>query len=175
MYKENGKNISDIYNLYFAKIRGFIKARVNNDDFVADDLTSDVFEKVIKNINKFKWQGVPFSAWIYKIANNTLIDYYREEGKKALKFELHDNINDKSIHIEETYTKHDENFRIKSLLETLSARNKQIIFLKFYEGYTNIAIANKLKISETNVSSIIYRSLKKLKEEALHRSDINVY
>lgn len=159
--QKNIKEFDKLYELYSDKIKRYVRSKVNNDDFIADDLTSITFEKAIKNIKSFRWQGVSFSAWIYKIANNSIIDYYRKQ-KDTSNVEM-DNIKDKSNSIEDVATKLDSETRIKSLINKLPKREQEVIFLKFFEGYTNKAISKKLGVSETNVGTIIYRTMDKLK------------
>jgi len=65
---------ANLYNIYIKKIYDFIYYKTLHQD-VAEDLTSQVFLKALKNISKFKSNN--FSAWIYTIARNTVIDYYR--------------------------------------------------------------------------------------------------
>jgi RNA polymerase sigma-70 factor (ECF subfamily) len=70
MLKRIYSNFDKIYLFYAEKIKNYFRPRVSNDEFIAEDLTSQTFEKAIKNIQTFKWQGVSFSSWLYKIANN---------------------------------------------------------------------------------------------------------
>ncbi len=78
--QKNPKHFDSLYKLYHDKIYRYILSKVNRETAVAEDLTSVTFEKALKNIGRFRWQGIPFSAWIYRIANNTIIDYYRKQN-----------------------------------------------------------------------------------------------
>jgi len=162
--QKNIKHFDALYERYNKRIYNYLKTKVNRDKFIAEDLTSETFEKAIKNINSFKWQGVSFSAWIFKIANRTLIDYYRFSSVRKPGGIIHENISDKEKEIEEKVIESDSNSRIKNAIFKLKKLEQEILILKFYEGYTNKAISGKLKISETNVGTKIYRSMKKLKE-----------
>ncbi len=159
------KNFDNIYASYFTKIKNYFKPKVSNDELIAEDLTSQTFEKALKNIDGFKWQGVSFSSWLYTIANNTLIDFYRK-NKKTIKIddEFYNNIKDESKLIEESVIEDDTETRIKEILRELSRREHTIIILKFYDGLNNKEIAEKVGISESNVGTIIHRITKKLKD-----------
>ena len=74
--KRNKKDFSALYEKYSDKIRNFIMKKVNND-YIAEDITSKVFEKALKNLDSYQWQGVSFGSWLYRIARNTVYDYYR--------------------------------------------------------------------------------------------------
>lgn len=159
------KNFDKIYATYSERIRNYLRPRVNNDSHIADDLTSQTFEKALKNIKKFKWQGASFTSWLYTIANNTLIDYYRKNKKEVdLEPDHFKNINDETIELEDLIIQMDTNSRLKKSLNKLPEREKKAILLKFYEGQSNKEIAKELSLSETNVGTIIYRATKKLKE-----------
>ncbi len=164
--QNNIKNFDSIYVYYVDKIKNYLRPKVSNDEFTAEDLTSQTFEKAIKNIRKFKWQGASFSAWLYTIANNTLIDFYRKNKNTAdISEDFYENIKDNSKLIEESLIENDTKSRIQLILGNLTKREKEVVKLKFYEGYTNKAIAKKLGLSETNIGTIIYRATKKLRDE----------
>jgi len=161
-----------LYEIYANRIHTYLRSRLNGDELLADDITSITFEKALKNLKSFKWQGVSFSAWLYKIANNSLIDYYRKQNSHKTTQLVHDNYSDKSENIEESAAKYDTDFRIKSVLSSLSENEREIIILKFYEGYTNKSIAEKIGLSETNIGTIIHRTMIKLRDLILSKGDI---
>lgn len=171
--KSDISRFEKLYSLYSGKISKYFKYRVN-DEFIADDLTSQTFEKALKSIKQFQWQGIPFSAWIYRIASNTLIDYYRKQSHNSNAPFDHNNLLDKSILPEAAAIELDYGNSIKALIGKLSNRDQQIIIMKFYEGYTNKVIAKRTGLSETNVGTIINRALKKLRGLMLRSPHINI-
>ncbi len=156
-----------LYNHYKDPIFSFVVSKVESEE-TAEDITSTVFQKAFEAIESFKWQGISFSSWLYKIARNTVIDHYRsknkERGKKSL--EDLDIISDKNTP-EEEFIETDFEQQIKSILETLDQKERGIIYMKFFEGYTNKTIAKLTGLSETNVGTIIYRTLIKLRGKIL--------
>ena len=72
----------EIYETYFDKIFRYLAIKTG-DRTEAEDMTQQVFLKALQSISSFKWKGVPFSAWLYRIAHNQVIDYYRKQKKKA--------------------------------------------------------------------------------------------
>ena len=62
-----------LYELHFERVYGFIAGRVQ-DRATAEDLTSDVFYKALANLKSYEWRGVPFAAWLLRIAANAVID-----------------------------------------------------------------------------------------------------
>jgi RNA polymerase sigma-70 factor, ECF subfamily len=74
--------IAQLYEAYFDKIYRYIAMRIRNE-MEAEDLTQQVFMKMLQSISSYKSKGVPFSSWIYRIAHNQVIDFMRQQNKKA--------------------------------------------------------------------------------------------
>ncbi len=73
---------TQIYEQYFDKIYRYLVIRIGNQ-MEAEDLTQQVFLKTLRSIASFKWKGVPFSAWLYRIAHNLAVDCLRKRTRKA--------------------------------------------------------------------------------------------
>jgi len=80
--KNDEEALAQIYEEYFDKIYRYIVLRIG-DKIEAEDMTQQVFLKVLKSISSFKWKGVPFSAWLFRIAHNQVVDYLRKKTKRA--------------------------------------------------------------------------------------------
>lgn len=162
------KAFAPLYKHYYPYIKRFFAIRLTDFE-VVEDLTSKVFEKALLGIDSFQWQGVSFSAWLYKIAKNTLVDFFREQERTKRETSL-SNIRplksfDKTP--EEILIEMDSENELHLLLDVLPKREREIIYMKFFEGYTNRAIARLTGLSETNVGTIVYRTVRKLREKLL--------
>lgn len=156
--------LKEIFNDYYDRIYKFFIYRTNSVH-ISEELTSTVFEKVVVNIDSYKGDESHFSAWIFTIARNTMYDYFRVD-KTKYKSQINDyeDILMASDDVEvEVLNKEKEKF-ILEVLESLSDRERNIISYKFGGGLKNIEIGKIMNLSATNVSSILHRSLKKLKE-----------
>jgi len=71
-----------LYEEYFDKIYRYIALRTGNK-IEAEDMTQQVFLNAIKSISSFKWQGKPFSAWLFRIAHNQMVDYLRKQSRRV--------------------------------------------------------------------------------------------
>jgi RNA polymerase sigma-70 factor (ECF subfamily) len=80
--KQDNEAFTQLYEAYFDKIYRYIMMRVRNE-CEAEDLTQQVFMKVLESISSYKNTGVPFSSWVYRIAHNQVIDFLRQKNKKA--------------------------------------------------------------------------------------------
>lgn len=144
----------------------FVNKRVSNDT-VAEDLTSEVFEKVLLSISDFKWQGITISAWIFKIARNHIIDYYRKNEKYKGERSLEDIVN----YIESTIPAVDieaeadeEEVELYNAIRELDEEDQYLVYYKFFEEMSNKEIAELLSHSETNVGTKLHRARKKLEK-----------
>ncbi len=71
-----------LYEEYFDKIYRYVVVRIGNNT-EAEDVTQQVFLNALKSISSFKWKGVPFSAWLFRIAHNLVVDYFRKTKKQS--------------------------------------------------------------------------------------------
>ena len=73
--------ISQLYRQYAPGIYGYIASRVGDSE-TAQDLTSEVFLGALEGLPKFEYRGIPFSAWVYRIAHDRIVDHYRRQGRR---------------------------------------------------------------------------------------------
>ena len=74
---------SEIYELYCPKIYAYVLRHVSGDEQTAQDITADVFLKAMEHLRGYRFQNVPFSSWLYRIAHNRVVDHYRRAPKVA--------------------------------------------------------------------------------------------
>lgn len=80
--QQNDPNaFAELYDEYFDKIYRYIVIKIGDRE-EAEDMTQQVFLKAHQSISSFKWKGVPFSAWLYRIAHNLIVDYIRKSKKR---------------------------------------------------------------------------------------------
>lgn len=159
------KPFGKLYENYYPKVRVYFLARIG-DEKKAEDLASKVFEKALAKLGSFRWQGIPFSAWLFKIAQNTLFDTFRSErGKSRVSLENIPSLETKEAGPEEIAIQSESREILERVLLRLPSREREIIYMKFYEGCTNRVIAKHTDLSETNVGTILYRTLRKLRKE----------
>ena len=150
-------NIDKIYEEYYQKVFAYINSRINNY-YQAEDLCEDVFTKVVKRIDTFDESKSSLSTWIYNICKNTLIDYYRTRHDE---YELIDNYE----YLEDTKpVSSAEVADLTKALDGLPQEEKDIIVLKYYEGYSLKEIAEKMSLSYGVVKLRHNDALEKMKE-----------
>lgn len=149
-----------LYNHYFPKIYGYIFKRTGNHE-VTEDLVSITMMKVFCNIKNYKHKGYSFGAWVYRIATNNLVDYYRKKDKKKeISIEEIENKEDEGDSAYEKAKSADKKKIVKLTLIKLSKRHQEILHLKFFAELANDEIAQTLDISVNNTRVLVHRALK---------------
>ena len=128
-------------------------------------MTSEVFEKVLISMPDFKWQGITISAWIFKIARNHIIDYYRKNDKHKGEKSIDDVINfieSKVPSVDIELEADEEEVELYNAIRELDDEEQFLIYYKFFEELSNKKISRLLNISKTNVGTKLHRTRKKL-------------
>lgn len=160
------QHFGELYSHYYPHILKFCNLKLNSKE-LAEDITAQTFQKAIQNIQSFNWQDVSFSAWLYQIAKRLIIDQYRKQTRqKTFPIGLHsEDLLPPSTEDIQTQTIFSiQSDAIQAKLLNFPPKEKQIIYLKFYLGYSNKLIAQITKLSETNIGTVIHRTVKKLKK-----------
>ena len=160
--KKDLKHFGFLYDKYFERIFGYIYRRAENAEMAAD-LTSQVFMKAMEQIRRYEFRGLPFSAWLYKIAGNEVSKYYNEK-KKHMVINIEQ---EEVLRIFESGEEDDREIQIKLLMKTLKRLTLQEIYvleLRFMEEKNFKEIAFILEISESGAKMKTYRALERLKQ-----------
>ncbi len=164
--QKNPRYFAPIYERYYDSIFIFINKRVDNEEVTAE-ITSFVFYKALQNLSKFKGQGVPFSAWLFRVALNEVNQYFRKQKKAQRSVSINDyHINILFEEMEDFDPQEDPHQLVTKLLENLSPDDVQFLELRFFENRSFKEIGFMLDMTEANAKVKTYRILKKLKKIA---------
>jgi len=167
-YKDKGDRTSaevfvELYEEYMPKVFQYMRYRVD-DLGLAEDLTSAVFEKALTRLGSYRSDKASFSTWLFSIAHNTVIDHYRVSNKKqTVPLEKAAVMSSSSSPYEEI-NKKEERRQLQLCLAGLSQQEQEIISFKFGTELNNRQIAKILSLSESNVGTILYRTVRKLRD-----------
>lgn len=153
--------LTTLYNTYFERIYRFIFYRVSHKE-TAEDLTEDVFVKLFKKLKNLE-QPAAFEGWMFQIARNQVIDYYRAK-KQLVPLEEVENTLEYETNIVDIVNLKTEQVVFIKLLKELSPEQQQVIKLKFLEDIDNEVIAQMLNKTEGAIRVIQHRAITKLKE-----------
>jgi len=152
-----------LYNRYFEPIFRFIYRRTA-DEVLSADLCSQVFLKALQRVGAYTFKGVPFSAWLFRIASNEVSQYYRQNKKNRIVSIEESNFTDV---MEELQESDNEQLRQTLLLvmDQLKESDLQLIEMRFFERLPFKEIANILGITESNAKVKTYRILERMKKQ----------
>lgn len=159
--KTNIQAFDKLYAFYFKKIYSYIYRRLLNREN-AEDVTSKVFLKAVEHIFSFdSKKSKSLAPWLYRIAHNELINFYKERKSNAVYLDQLPEVAD-SINIEEQVIKLKT---IQVTLFKLKPKYQELLTLKYIEHLENSEIAKVMEVSEANVRVIQNRALKAFKKE----------
>jgi RNA polymerase sigma-70 factor (ECF subfamily) len=155
------KEFSAFYDEFLPQVYRYVRYRVS-DTATAQDLTSAIFERALRAWNKRRKPDA-LAPWIFRIARNAIASHYRQRGRRSqVPLEQAAHTLSAPGGPEEKVLQSERWERIQRGLRALSAREQDIIALKFGNGLTNRAIAPIVGVSEGNVAVILHRAMRKL-------------
>jgi RNA polymerase sigma-70 factor (ECF subfamily) len=160
-----------LYDKYYSQIFGYVLRRTANI-CIAQDLTSEIFLKALKNIKQFQWRGIPFSAWLYRIASHEIATAFRKNKRRQLLTqEIMNQADTYGISVEaeialaeEELQKHEDFLAIHNSISKLPVKYQEVIVLRFFEKKQLEEIGDILGKREGTVKSLLHRGMEKLKK-----------
>ncbi|HLN04348.1 MAG TPA: sigma-70 family RNA polymerase sigma factor [Bryobacteraceae bacterium] len=149
----------DLYEAYFELIYGFIARRVS-DRATAEDLTSDVFHKALANLRSYEWRGVPFAAWLIRIAANAVVD---QSKRAAREVPARDDLPEPSA--QPNMEGLEDRALLFRLVNQLPDDQRRVIQERFVDEMSIREIAGRLGRSEGAVKQLQLRALEKLRKQ----------
>lgn len=151
-----------IYEKYFTRIFRYIYNQTDSEDLAAD-LCSQTFLSALNNIQRFEYRGLPFSAWLYRIASNEVNKYYRKAKAQKI-FSLEE------VQLREIFLQQEEDYseeraeQVMQFMKELPAEMLDVLHLRFFEDKDFKEIAFILEITESGAKMRTYRALDKLRK-----------
>ncbi|HSL87431.1 MAG TPA: RNA polymerase sigma factor, partial [Bacteroidales bacterium] len=140
---------------------------------IAQDITAETFFKALKSIGNFSWQGIPFSAWLYRICTNEIAAYYRKGAYRAVSM---DDLISKGFRFASEYDLEEEIIAAENALERatelqlysqaikhLPQKYQDVITLRYFADKKLNEIADILGKPEGTIKSLLHRGIEKLK------------
>ena len=146
----------ELYDRYADRVYAFVSRRTR-DRAAAEDITSDVFHHALAHLGRFEWRGVPFVAWLFRIASNAIADRWRQEARDA---------HDPPADVPDTRELEDLERRVIlfQLVDRLPDVQRKVIQMRFVEEKSIREIAAALGRSEGAVKQLQLRALENLRK-----------
>jgi len=155
-----------LYERYVSRIYNYIYYRTGNQHD-AEDLTARVFYRAMRHIVNYQDRGLPFSAWLYRIAHNLVANWHRDNSrKKEIPLDETFTIKHFGDHPETKVLKAEDQDALLDLIRTLPADRQQLLILKFVEHLPNAEIGQIMGRTEGAIKSLYHRTLLALREES---------
>lgn len=160
--QQDGQAFGELYALYARKVYSYLYYHLKGRSQEAEDLTADVFVKVFEKIGSYEFRGAPFSAWLFRIAHNHLVDHVRSRPRQQLVpleaiAELPETASlqelDRRLTVEQ----------LKRALARLTPEQRQVVVLRFVEGLSTAETAQAVARSDDAVKKLQARGLATLK------------
>lgn len=168
--KKDKDAFGQIYELYVDRIFNYVYYRVGNRAD-AEDLTSKIFFRALQHIGKYEDQGVPFSAWLYRIARNLVANWYRDQSRRrtvALDDVVQWLANDEGPELSAEWNEHESS--LVDAVRRLPAERQEMLILKFLDRQSNAEIGRIMGRSEGAIKSLYHRTLISLRQEMQPKS-----
>lgn len=159
--KQDPTRFAELYENNFHRVYAFIARRVR-DRAEAEDLTAEVFHQALSNLGRFEWRGIPFAAWLLRIAANTLADRW-QRGAKIQEIPA-DELESLEAGADQQVERRAMLFQ---LVERLPDDQRLVIVRRFVEQKSVKEIAQELGRSEGAVKQLQFRALQSLRSKVL--------
>jgi RNA polymerase sigma-70 factor (ECF subfamily) len=152
-----------LYGAHVESIFDYISYRVDSIE-LAEDLTSEVFLRMVRGLASYQDRGVPFRAWLYRIAANLIVDHYRERGKDPVA-SVPEHYKSDDPDPFDRVAEEEEAVRLRLALRALPEEYQDLLILRFVEELPHTEIACIMKKSAVALRAMQYRALKALAEQ----------
>ena len=161
--QEDPACFAELYEINFERVYAFIVKRVQNRT-ETEDLTAEVFHQALANLKRFEWRGIPFAAWLFRIAANLISDRWQRSGREvvddvALESAQAESGKMGAAEIEEA----ERRATLFRLVETLPVEQRRVVVLRFVEEKSIKEVAREIRKTEGAVKQLQFRALTSLR------------
>jgi len=149
--------VAALYEKYYPKIYNYAFMQMG-DAQASEDLASDVMLKMIESIHKYTFRGLPFGAWVFRIARNRLIDLHRRRRRRG-EVDLSGTLSSALASPQALAERALERGQLQIALKHVTDEQRQVIVLKFIQGFDNRSIGQIMGRSEGAIKSLQHRAL----------------
>jgi len=153
--------IAQLYRTYAESIYKYVYARVTHVQ-TAEDITSEVFLRALEGLDAFEYRGVPFSAWLYRIARDRVVDHYRKHTRQQATVALDEDIVAAGEAPDRAVLRGLDEENLTAAVESLTEDQRLVIIMRFLERQPIAEVARRLGKTETSIKALQRRALNAL-------------
>lgn len=154
-FTEIVKEYKDCLTLY---LNGYVA-----NIFVAEELMEETFFKLITRKPRFNGKS-SFKTWLYAIARNVALDYLKSCKNASLSIENYENVLVEELSVERAYLVKEQKIELYNAMKNLSSEYRQVLFLIYFEDFTNTQAAAVMKKSNRQIENLVYRAKQSLRK-----------
>jgi RNA polymerase sigma-70 factor (ECF subfamily) len=155
---------AELYDLHLDRVYRYVYYRTGNRHD-AEDLTEQVFLQAWAAIERFRWQGKPFLAWLYAVAHNLIVDWRRRMITSESLDDSNNPIDVESVSATSAMSQCIDTELLSRAIRTLTPEQQQVITLKFMDGFDTATIAKMMDKREGTIRALQLRALQSLRRE----------
>ncbi|WP_287152469.1 sigma-70 family RNA polymerase sigma factor [Candidatus Solincola tengchongensis] len=157
--RERREAFEALYTKYLRKIYTYVYYRVGNAED-AEDITESVFLHALVHLDRYQDRGIPFSAWLLRIAHNLVANWHRSASRsRSVALEAVEELHDEGLSPEEALERAEEIRRLREAFASLPEERQQVLILRFAEGMRHREIGEVMGKSAGAVKVLVHRSL----------------
>ena len=156
--QQDPARFADLYEVNFERVYAYAIRR-GRDRAEAEDVTAEVFHQALANLKRFEWRGIPFAAWLFRIAANVISDRWQRSGREIADDEKIETAQVSPAEIEEV----ERRATLFKLVDTLPAEQKNVVVLRFVEQKSIKEVARQIRKTEGAVKQLQFRALSNLR------------
>lgn len=160
---------SALYQAYVQAVYRFLLLRVS-DPSLAEDLTGEVFLRAVDSLPRYSSRGLPFGAWLFRIARDRLIDYYRQKARRP-SAELNDNLLSDLPDPGDLAAAEEMALSLRQAMRRLTDEQRDVIQFRFMEEWTLEETARAMNKSVNAIKALQHRALSALNRLMQHRDE----
>jgi len=149
---------AELYENHFERVYAFVVRRVGNRA-ETEDLTAEVFHHALANLQRFEWRGIPFAAWLFRIAANLISDRWQRAGREVTDDAALAEAQASTAEIKDV----ERRATLFRLVDTLPAEQRRVVVLRFVEEKSIKEVAQQIRKSEGAVKQLQFRALTTLR------------
>ncbi len=169
--RKDSQAFGELYEYYYSPIFAYILSRTASLE-ISQDICSEVFFKAFCNLGQFRWRDIPFSSWLYRIANNEIANHYRINRQQLSFFNkvvkstpfLDTSPENDLIEAETELKKHEDFLKLHANIARLPIKYQEVITLRYFKSKQLKEISEILRKREGTVKSLLHRGLEKLRK-----------
>jgi RNA polymerase sigma-70 factor (ECF subfamily) len=163
--KQDANAFGVLYERYVDRIYAYIYNRVHNGQ-EAEDLTARTFYRALSKLDSYEDRGLPFSAWLYRIAHNLVANYHRDHSRRQfVPLEVVNLPGQRRDEPEEVLEREEDHETLWEAIERLPAERRDLLIYKFGNRLSNLEIGDLMNKSEGAIKSLYFRTLASLRKE----------